>query len=427
MSVQIEKLENSEVKLTIEVSADKFEEALQKAYLKMKGDINIQGFRKGKAPRNMIEKLYGANIFYEEAANYAMQEAYPDAVEASGVIVMSNPGEIDVTQIEKGKSFIFTAKVGVKPEIELGDYKGLTAEKQSVEVLDEEIEKEISMAQEQNSSIAEVEDRAIKEGDIAVIDFEGFVDDVAFEGGKGDNFELTIGSHSFIDNFEDQLVGKSIGDEVDVAVTFPEQYQAEELAGKPALFKVKVNAIKEKVLPELDDEFASEVSEFDTFEEYKESVKAGIAEKKEKEAVAAFENKLVEQVVANAKFEISPLSIDAEVDHLMQDFAQRMQQNGLTMEQYMQFTGATPQTLREQMKPQAIQRISTRLVLEKIVEVENIQGTDEDVEKQLAEMATAYNMPIETVREAVGEEGVKSIKLDFAIQKAVDMIVAEAK
>lgn len=427
MSVQIEKLENSEVKLTIEVSADKFEEALQKAYLKMKGDINIQGFRKGKAPRNMIEKLYGANIFYEEAANYAMQEAYPDAVEESGVIVMSNPGEIDVTQIEKGKSFIFTAKVGVKPEIELGDYKGLTAEKQSVEVLDEEIEKEISMAQEQNSSIAEVEDRAIKEGDIAVIDFEGFVDDVAFEGGKGDNFELTIGSHSFIDNFEDQLVGKSIGDEVDVAVTFPEQYQAEELAGKPALFKVKVNAIKEKVLPELDDEFASEVSEFDTFEEYKESVKAGIAEKKEKEAVAAFENKLVEQVVANAKFEISPLSIDAEVDHLMQDFAQRMQQNGLTMEQYMQFTGATPQTLREQMKPQAIQRISTRLVLEKIVEVENIQGTDEDVEKQLAEMATAYNMPIETVREAVGEEGVKSIKLDFAIQKAVDMIVAEAK
>lgn len=427
MSVQIEKLENSEVKLTIEVSADKFEEALQKAYLKMKGDINIQGFRKGKAPRNMIEKLYGANIFYEEAANYAMQEAYPDAVEESGVIVMSNPGEIDVTQIEKGKSFIFTAKVGVKPEIELGDYKGLTAEKQSVEVLDEEIEKEISMAQEQNSSIAEVEDRAIKEGDIAVIDFEGFVDDVAFEGGKGDNFELTIGSHSFIDNFEDQLVGKSIGDEVDVAVTFPEQYQAEELAGKPALFKVKVNAIKEKILPELDDEFASEVSEFDTFEEYKESVKAGIAEKKEKEAVAAFENKLVEQVVANAKFEISPLSIDAEVDHLMQDFAQRMQQNGLTMEQYMQFTGATPQTLREQMKPQAIQRISTRLVLEKIVEVENIQGTDEDVEKQLAEMATAYNMPIETVREAVGEEGVKSIKLDFAIQKAVDMIVAEAK
>lgn len=427
MSVQIEKLENSEVKLTIEVSADKFEEALQKAYLKMKGDINIQGFRKGKAPRNMIEKLYGANIFYEEAANYAMQEAYPDAVEESGVIVMSNPGEIDVTQIEKGKSFIFTAKVGVKPEIELGDYKGLTAEKQSVEVLDEEIEKEISMAQEQNSSIAEVEDRAIKEGDIAVIDFEGFVDDVAFEGGKGDNFELTIGSHSFIDNFEDQLVGKSIGDEVDVAVTFPEQYQAEELAGKPALFKVKVNAIKEKVLPELDDEFASEVSEFDTFEEYKESVKAGIVEKKEKEAVAAFENKLVEQVVANAKFEISPLSIDAEVDHLMQDFAQRMQQNGLTMEQYMQFTGATPQTLREQMKPQAIQRISTRLVLEKIVEVENIQGTDEDVEKQLAEMATAYNMPIETVREAVGEEGVKSIKLDFAIQKAVDMIVAEAK
>lgn len=426
MSVQVEQLEKSMAKLTIEVSAEEFEQALQTAYLKNRKKINVQGFRKGKAPRQIIEKMYGVGIFYEDAANEVIPEAYSKAADESGLDIVSRP-EVDVIQIEKGKPFIFTAEVAVKPEVTLGEYKGLEYTAEPVEVTEEEVEAELKKTQEQNSRTVTVEDRAVENGDITVIDFEGFVDGEAFEGGKGNDYELVIGSHSFIDTFEEQLIGKNIGEEVDVNVTFPEEYQATELAGKPALFKVTVKGIKVKELPELDDEFASDVSDFDTIAEYKESIRKNIEEKKEKEAKTARENALVDKVIENATMEIPEAMVKEQSRQMLQDFAQRMQMQGLSMEQYMQYTGMNVEQMLEQMQPQALKRIQTRLVLEAIAAAETIEVTEEDIDKELTNMASMYQMEVDKLKEAMGDAEKESIKADLAVQKAVDLIADSAK
>ena len=426
MSVQVEKLEKNMAKLTIEATAEEFEAAMQKAYLKNKNKINIQGFRKGKAPRVMIEKMYGPAIFYEDAANDLIPEAYSKAAEESGLEIVSRP-EIDVTQIEKGKPFIFTATVAVKPEVTLGDYKGLEYTADPVEVTEEDLAAELKKVQEQNSRTVTVEDRAVENGDITTIDYEGFVDGTPFEGGKAENQELVIGSHTFIDTFEDQLIGKNIGDEVEVNVTFPEEYHAKELAGKPALFKVAVKGIKVKELPELDDEFASDVSDFDTLEEYKEDIKKKLLEKKENEAKTAKENALVEKAIEGAQMDIPDAMIDTQARQMLDDFAQRLQMQGLSMQQYMQYTGMDAAKMQEQMKPQAEKRIKTRLVLEKIAETENIEVTEEEINSELEKMASMYNMEAEKLKEYMGDAEKESIKKDLAVQKAVDLLVASAK
>ena len=380
MSLQVEKKEKNMAVLTIEVSAEEFEQAMDKAYRKNKNKMSVPGFRKGKVPRQMLEKMYGPAIFYEDAANIIIPDAYAKEVENSDLDIVSRP-EIDVTQIEKGKSFIFTATVALKPEVTLGQYEGIEVEKIEVEVTEDEINAELEKVREQNSRTIPVEDRPIKDGDIAVIDYEGFVDGVAFEGGKGDNHNLTIGSHSFIDTFEEQLIGKNINEEVEVNVTFPEEYHAEELKGKPAMFKVVIKEIKEKELPELDDDFAQDVSEFDTFDEYKEDLKAKLTQTKENEAKNKKEEAVVKAIAENAQMEIPEAMIDTQAAQMADDFARRMQSQGLSMEQYFQFTGLDAQKFIEQMKPQAEQRIQNRLVLEAIAKAENMTASDEDVDK----------------------------------------------
>lgn len=426
MSVQVENLEKSMAKLTIEVSAEQFEAAMQKAYIKNKGRIQLPGFRKGKAPRAMIEKMYGAGIFYEDAANEIIPEAYEEAAKESGLVITSQP-EIDVTQIEKGKSFIFTATVAVKPEVTLGEYKGLEYEAQPVEVTDEEVEEELKKVQNQQARTVTVEDRPVADGDIVTIDYEGFVDGTAFAGGKGTDYDLTIGSHSFIDTFEEQLVGKNAGEETEVNVTFPEQYHEASLAGKPATFKVTVKAIKAKELPELDDEFASEVSDFETLDEYKTDLKAKALERKEKEAKTAKQNALVDKAVENASMEIADAMITSQARNMANDFAQRLQMQGMTVDQYLQYTGLTREALVDQMKPQAETRIKNRLVLEAIAKAENIEVSDEEVEAEMQKMADAYKMELDKVKEYLGEAGKDSLKDDLAVQKAVDLIVDSAK
>lgn len=425
MSLQVEKLEKNMAKLTIEASAEEFEAALQQAYGKNKGKINIAGFRKGKAPRAVIEKIYGASIFYEDAANIVIPDAYEKAAEESGLDIVSRP-EIDVVQMEKGQSFIFTAEVAVKPEVTLGAYKGLEVEKVNTEVSEEEIAAEIDKAREQNSRTISVSDRAVADGDITTIDFEGFVDGVAFEGGKGEDYGLTIGSHSFIDTFEEQLIGKNIGEEVEVNVTFPEEYHSAELAGKPALFKVVVKDIKVKELPEVDDEFAKDVSEFDTLEDYKADIKKNLLEGKEKESQREKEDKLVDKAIENATMEIPDAMIDTQVRQMMDEFAQRIQMQGLTVEQYFQFTGMDAGKLAEQMKPQAVKRIQSRLILEAIVKAENITVADEDVEKEVETMAANYKMEVSKLKELISDREKEQIVMDMAVQKAVDFLVETA-
>ncbi len=426
MSLQVEKLEKNMAKLTIEASAEAFEAALEKAYHKNKGKINVQGFRKGKAPRAIIEKMYGASIFYEDAANELIPEAYEKAASESGLEIVSRP-DIDIVQVEKGQSFIFTAEVALKPEVTLGTYKGIEVEKKEAEVTDEEILAQIDKEREQNSRMITVEDRAVQDGDITVIDFEGFVDGVAFEGGKGENYSLTIGSHSFIDTFEEQLIGKAIGEEVEVNVTFPAEYQAKELAGKPALFKVTVKEIKVKELPELDDDFAQDVSEFDTLDEYKANIKATIKENKEKELKTAKENEIVDKIIEGATMEIPEPMIAAQVNQLAEDFAQRMQYQGLSIEQYFQFTGMDAKKFMETLKPQALKRIQSRLVLEAVAKAEKIEVSEEELEKELTEMASVYQMEFDKLKELVGEKEKEQIKADIAVQKAVDLVLAESK
>ena len=426
MSLQVEKLEKNMAKITVEVPAEQCEKALTAAFNKNKSRFNIPGFRKGKAPQAMVEKMYGVEVLYEDAINEALDATYGDAVTESGLEVVSRP-EIDVVQVEKGKELIYTATVAVKPEVTLGEYKGIEVEKASAEVTDEDIEAELKKVQEQNSRLITVEDRAVEDGDQTVIDFEGSVDGTPFEGGKGEDYPLTIGSHSFIDTFEEQLIGKNIGEECEVHVTFPEEYHAKELAGKPAVFKVTVKEIKRKELPELNDEFAGEVSEFETLEEYKNDVKSKLSLKKQKDAATENENHVVDKVVENAQMDIPEPMIDSQVNNMVNDYARRMQSQGLSLEQYMQFTGMTIETLKEQMKPQAVKRIQTRLVLEAIVKAENITVSDEAVEKEIADMAESYKMEVAQIKEYMGENGIEQMKEDLAVQEAVDFLVAEAK
>lgn len=426
MSLQVEKLEKNMAKLTVEVPAEQFDKAIKAAYDKNKNRFNIPGFRKGKAPQAMIEKMYGPGIFYEDAANEAIDESYPGAMKESGLEIVSRP-EIDIIQIEKGKDLIYTATVAVKPEVTLGDYKGIEIERADAAVSDEDVEAELKKVQDQNARLVSVEDRPVADGDQTVIDFEGFIDGQAFDGGKGTDYPLTIGSHSFIDTFEEQLVGKSIGQECEVNVTFPAEYHAKELAGKPALFKVMVKEIKVKELPDLNDEFASEVSEFETLDEYKADVRAKLAEKKDRAAATENENRVVDKVVANASMELPDAMVENEVMNMLQDTARRMQSQGMSFDQYMKFTGMTPDTLKEQMRPQAVRRIQTRLVLEAVAAAENIQVSDERINEELQKMADSYKMEVEKLREYMGEFEKEQMKKDLAVQEAVDFLVAEAK
>ena len=429
MSLQVEKLEKNMAKLTIEVDADKFTEAIKKAYNKNKSKMSVPGFRKGKVPQAMIEKMYGPDVFYEDAANFLIPEAYADEVDnAKDLEIVSQP-KIDVTQMEKGKNFIFTAEVALKPPVELGKYKGVKIDKISTEVTDEDIDKEIKREQEANARMITVDDRPIKDGDTAVIDFEGFIDGEAFQGGKGDNYSLVIGSGSFIPGFEDQLIGKNIGDDVDVNVTFPEDYNAKELAGKPALFKVKIHEIKVKELPELDDEFASEVSEFDTMAEYREDVKKNLSEKKEKEAKEKKEDAVIEAIIKDSKMDIPEAMVDTQAKNMVNDYARRLQSQGLSLDQYFMFTGLNLEKFTEQMKTGAVKRIESRLVLEAIVKAENFDVTDEEYEKELARIAEESKMEVDKLKEYIGDDeyGRKQIEDDLKIQKAIDLIVDNAK
>ena len=424
MSLQVEKLEKNMAKLTIEAPADEFEKAVEKSYQKNKNRMSVPGFRKGKVPRKMLEKMYGAQIFFEDAINDLIPEVYSREVTAAEDLEIVSQPKIEVTQAEAGQSFIFTAEVALKPAVELGQYKGLAVEKDSVEVTDEDVAAELEKVRKENSRTISVEDRAVEDGDIATIDFEGFIDGEAFEGGKGTDYPLTIGSHSFIDTFEEQLVGKNLNEEVEVNVTFPEEYQAKELAGKPAMFKVTVKELKKVELPEADDEFAQDVSEFDTLEEYKNDIRTKLTEQKETEAKNALEDKAVAAVVEGAKMDIPEPMIDLQVRQMAENFARRLQSQGISWEQYCQFTGMTTDKLFEQMRPQALKTIQSRLVLEAVAAAENIIASEEDFAAEIDKMAEAYKMEADKIKEMMGEEEKNSIMKDLAVTKAAEFIVA---
>ena len=419
MSFTVENLEEKNmVKLVIESTAEEFEAGLNTAYNKNKSKISLPGFRKGKAPRKMIEKMYGAEVFYEDAANSIIPDAYAKAADECGLELVSQP-KINVTQLEAGKPFIFEAVVATKPEVELGQYKGVEVTKADTEATDADVEEEV---QEQNSRTVAVTDRAVKDGDNTVIDFEGFVDGVAFEGGKGTDYPLTIGSHSFIDTFEDQIIGMNIGDEKEINVTFPEEYHVDDLKGKPAMFKVSVKEIKEKQLPELNDEFAQDVSDFDTIAEYKDDLKNKIADRKSREAKAKQEDEAIAKIIEDSKMDIPDAMVDTQVNRMVEDFAQRLQQQGLSVEQYFQYTGMTADKIMEEMKPEAVKRIQSRLVLEAVVKAENIETSEEDFEAELKKMAETYKMELDQIKEFMGDYEKKQIKEDLAIQKAIEVI-----
>ena len=422
MSAKIENLEQKNmVKLTIEREAKELEEAINKVYHKQKNRIAVPGFRKGKAPLAMIEKMYGAEVFFEDAANEIIGVAYEEAVKDSDLEIVSQP-EIEVTQIGKGKPFIFTATVAVKPEVELGEYKGVSVPKADTSVSEEELNNEIDQDRNKNARTIKVEDGAAENGDETVIDFDGYVDGKQFDGGKSENYPLTLGSHAFIEGFEEQIVGHKAGDEFDVNVTFPEEYHAKALAGKPATFKVVLKEIKRKELPELDDEFVQDISEYDTVDQYKEALKKRIAERKENTAKSAKEEAVIDKVIEAAKMDIPEAMIESQTRQMAQDFANRIRQQGLSPEQYFQFTGMTPDAFMENLRPQALKRIQSRLVLEAIVKAEKIEASEEDFNKELEEMSKSYNMEIEKLREAIGEEEKKSMMADLAVSKAVDFI-----
>ncbi len=426
MSLQVEKLEKNMAKLTIEVDAEEFSRAVENAYQKNKGKISVPGFRKGKVPRKMIEQMYGKGVFYEDAANEIIPDAYEKAVEECEETIVSSP-KIDVTQIEEGKPFIFTAEVALKPEVTLGAYKGIEVEKVDTTVTDEEIEEDLQQQRENNARTVSVEGRPVQNGDIAVIDYEGFVDGVAFEGGKGENHNLTIGSHSFIDTFEEQLIGKNAGESCEVHVTFPEEYHAKELAGKPAVFQVTVKEIKEKQLPELNDEFAGEVSEFETLAEYKDDIRKKLTEKKEEDAKAKKEDDVIQAIIDGAQMDIPEAMVETQQRQLVDDFAQRLQMQGLSMDQYFQFTGMTYDKMMEQVKPQAESRIQSRLVLEAVAAAENIAASEEEYDAEIGRMAKMYQLEADKVKEMMGEQGRKQIMEDLAVRKAVEFVVGESK
>ena len=426
MSVQVEKLEKNMAKLTVEVSAEDFKAAIKKAYNKTKNRFAIPGFRKGKASQAVIEKMYGEAVFYEDAADEAINSTYAEAMKESGLDIVSRP-EITVEQIGKDQAFIYSALVAVKPEVTLGEYKGVEVEKADAAVTAEDVEAELKRVQEQNARLLTVEDRPVADGDQTVIDFEGFVDGKGFEGGKAEDYPLTIGSHSFIDTFEEQLIGKNIGEECEVNVTFPTEYHAAELAGKPAMFKVTVKEIKVKELPALDDEFASEVSEFDTLNEYKQDIEKKLQERKEKAAASQNEDRVVAKVVENASMEIPEKMIDAQVDNMLRETAQRMQSQGLSMDLYMKYTGMTADQMKDQMRPEAVKRIQTRLVLEAVVKAENIETSEEKLDEEIAKMAEAYKMEADKLKSYMTDSDKDQMKQDLAVQAAVDLLVSEAK
>ena len=426
MSVQVEKQEKNMAKLTVEVPAEQFVDAIKKAYNKNKNRFNVPGFRRGKAPQMMIEKMYGVGVFYEDAADEAINETYADAMKESGLDIVSRP-EISIEQIEKGKPFIYTALVAVKPEVTLGQYKGIEVEKADASVKEEDIEAELKRVQNQNARLVSITDRPVAKDDQVVIDFDGSVDGKAFDGGKAEDYPLTIGSHAFIDTFEDQLIGKNIGEECEVHVTFPGEYHAKELAGKPAVFKVKIKEIKVRELPELDDEFAGEVSDFDTLEEYKKDIEAKISERKQKAAATENENRVVDKVVEGASMEIPERMIDGQVENMIQDTARRMQSQGLDLDQYLKYTGMTLDQMKEQARPQAVKRIQTRLVLEAVAKAENIQISDEKLDEEITKMAESYQMEADKLKSYMTEMDKEQMKEDLAVQEAVDLLVAEAK
>lgn len=426
MSLQVEKLEKNMAKLTIEVPAEEFDAAIKNAYNKNKNKFSIPGFRKGKAPLAMLEKMYGAGIFYEDAANEVIDASYPKAAEESKEEIVSTP-EIKVTQIEKGKAFIYEATVALKPEVTLGEYKGVEVKKAEAVVTDEDVENELTAARKKNGRLIDVEDGAIEDGDNTIIDFTGYIDDKTFDGGAGTDYPLVIGSHSFIEGFEDQLIGKKKGETCDVNVTFPAEYHADELAGKPAKFVVTIKEVKRNELPELNDEFASEVSEFETLDAYKEDVKNKLAETKQAQATAENENNVVQKVVDNAQMDIPAPMVDEQVRNMIEDYARRLQSQGISFDQYLQFTGSTIEQLQEQMRPQAELRLRTRLVLEAVVAAEKIEPSEELVEAEIKKMSENYKMDAEQIKTIMGEAGMAQMKADMAVQEAVDFLVAEAK
>lgn len=426
MSLQVEKLEKNMAKLTIEVPAEEFDAAIKNAYNKNKNKFSIPGFRKGKAPLAMLEKMYGAGIFYEDAANEVIDASYPKAAEESKEEIVSTP-EIKVTQIEKGKAFIYEATVALKPEVTLGDYKGVEVKKAEAVVTDEDVENELTAARKKNGRLIDVEDGAIEDGDNTIIDFTGYIDDKTFDGGAGTDYPLVIGSHSFIEGFEDQLIGKKKGETCDVNVTFPAEYHADELAGKPAKFVVTIKEVKRNELPELNDEFASEVSDFDTLDEYKADIRKKLQEKKEQDAKVENENNVIEKVVENAQMELPQPMVDTQAREMVENYARRLQSQGLNINDYMKYTGMTPEKLMEQMRPEAEKRIKTRLVLEKVVEVENVEVSDEKLDEQINEIAASYKLEGAKLKEMMGEREKEQIREDLKVQAAIDLLVEQAK
>lgn len=426
MSLQVEKLEKNMAKLTIEVPAEEFDAAIKNAYNKNKNKFSIPGFRKGKAPLAMLEKMYGAGIFYEDAANEVIDTSYPKAAEESKEEIVSTP-EIKVTQIEKGKAFIYEATVALKPEVTLGEYKGVEVKKAEAVVTDEDVENELTAARKKNGRLIDVEDGAIEDGDNTIIDFTGYIDDKTFDGGAGTDYPLVIGSHSFIEGFEDQLIGKKKGETCDVNVTFPAEYHADELAGKPAKFVVTIKEVKRNELPELNDEFASEVSDFDTLDEYKADIRKKLQEKKEQDAKVENENNVIEKVVENAQMELPQPMVDTQAREMVENYARRLQSQGLNINDYMKYTGMTPEKLMEQMRPEAEKRIKTRLVLEKVVEVENVEVSDEKLDEQINEIAASYKLEGAKLKEMMGEREKEQIREDLKVQAAIDLLVEQAK
>ncbi len=426
MSVQVENLEKNMAKLTIEVAAEEVEKAMEASYQKQKSRISIPGFRRGKVPRKMIEKMYGEAVFYDDAVNTLIQEHYPDAADESGVDIVSRP-TVDVVQIGSGKPFIFTAEVAVRPEVTLGKYKGVQVTKIDTAVTDEEIEKELESEREKNARTVSVTDRPAANGDTVVIDYEGFCDGVAFDGGKDENHSLELGSHSFVDTFEDQLVGKNVGDDVEVNVTFPEKYHSADLAGKPALFKVKIHEIRAKELPELNDEFAQDVSECDSLDAFKEEIRGRLTEHKENEAKRAKEDEAIQKIIDKSTMEIPEAMLDTQCDNMVNEFAQRIMQSGLSLEQYMQFSGLTMDKLKDQVRPEAETRIKSSLVLEQIAKEENIEVTEEEIDAEIGKMAAAYGMEADKLKEHMGDKEKQSIRRDLSVSKAVDLVMENVK
>lgn len=426
MSLQVEKLEKNMAKLTIETAVEEFEKAIEKAYQKQKSKISIPGFRKGKVPRQMVERMYGKEVFFEEAANILIPDAYDKALDECEEEIVSSP-TIEVTQIEAGKPFVFTATVALKPEVKLGKYKGVKIDKIETEVTDEEVDAQLERERENNARNITVEDRPVEDGDMTTLDFEGFVDGEAFDGGKGENYPLTIGSGAFIPGFEEQLVGAKIGEETEVKVTFPEDYQAEHLQGKEAVFKCTVKEIRKKELPELNDEFASDVSEFDTLAEYRADVRKNLEEQKAKDAKREREDAAVKAAVEASEMEIPEAMLETQQKQMVDEFAQRITMQGISMDQYLQLTGSNYQQMVEQVKPQAEERVRSRLVLEAVAKAENLEATEEDYEEELKTMADVYQMEVDKVRELMRERDRKSIMQDLAVRKAAEFIAENAK